>query len=105
MKNLMKSVCGKFISGKAIPETAVEMMKSRYSAYTVHDIDYIMNTHEPARLSEISRDVLSNWATSSKWLSLEILKTEKGEKTDLEGIVEFVAKYESTRFRSRCLLS
>jgi SEC-C motif domain protein len=86
--------CSKFISGKAIPQTAVEMMKSRYTAYTVHDIEYIMNTHEPARLSEISRDVLSNWATTSKWISLEILKTEKGEKTDSEGIVEFIANYE-----------
>lgn len=86
--------CERFISGKATPETAEELMKSRYTAYTIHDIDYIMNTHEPSRLNEISREILADWSNSSKWISLEIVKTENGEMNDKEGIVEFIAKYE-----------
>lgn len=86
--------CGKFISGEVVPKSAEELMKSRYTAYTTQNIDYIMNTHDRATLNEVSRDILEEWSTSSKWLSLQILNCEKGCESDKEGIVEFIAKYE-----------
>lgn len=86
--------CEKYINGSAKPETAEALMRSRYTAYTIHDIDYIMNTHDPDNRDKVSRAVLKDWSESSKWISLEILDTEKGLKDDEEGFVEFKAKYE-----------
>ncbi len=86
--------CLKIISGESTADTALDLMKSRYFAYTSQNIDYIMNTHDPDTLSEISKEVLTEWSIHSKWISLEILDCKKGEKNDSEGIVEFKAIYE-----------
>ncbi len=45
--------CLKIISGESTADTALDLMKSRYFAYTSQNIDYIMNTHDPDTLSEI----------------------------------------------------
>ena len=89
--------CDKYLSGRQIPETPEQLMRSRYTAFTKHDIDYIMNTHNPDNRDKISKAVMKDWAVNSKWISLEIISTEKGGKDDLEGIVEFKAKYETDK--------
>lgn len=86
--------CIKFISGEKIPLTAEEIMRARYYAYTVHDMDYIMKTHDSETVGSISREILTDWSNSSKWISLDIVSTEKGSETDNDGIVEFIAIYE-----------
>jgi SEC-C motif-containing protein len=62
-------------------------MRSRYSAYVVGDIPYVLNTwHASTRPSAIDPATLPNWC------SLEIIRTEKGQADDDEGLVEFNAK-------------
>ena len=39
--------CEPFIRGKAFPETAEQLMRSRYSAYTLQEIPYITDTLHP----------------------------------------------------------
>lgn len=82
-----------FAEGKGTPETAEELMKSRYAAYTVGNIDYIMETHDPATREGISVEETEEWAKSSEWLGLEIISTEGGSPSDDQGIVEFKATY------------
>ncbi len=86
--------CSKYLTGEKVPLTAEELMRSRYYAYTVQDIDYIMTTHDSDTVGSISRDVLSDWAKYSKWISLEIVSKEQGNENDDKGIVEFIAIYE-----------
>jgi SEC-C motif-containing protein len=84
--------CGPFIEGKALPDTAEQLMRSRYSAYVVGAADYIIDTHDP-RTREMDRAEVERWSEKSEWLGLEIVSTEDGGPEDEHGIVEFRARF------------
>ena len=69
-------------------------MRSRYTAYTRGDIDYIKSTLTPAAQRGFDATAAKKWATSSKWLGLKIQAAEKGSPTDTTGVVDFTATYE-----------
>ena len=85
--------CGRFLSGEAHPETAEALMRSRYTAYTKQNIDYVFGTHDPQTASNQDKTYAEKWARDAKWDGLEIVSTEKGGPEDTEGVVEFKAKY------------
>jgi SEC-C motif domain protein len=85
--------CGPYISGKANPPTAEALMRSRYSAYVEHEIDYIINTCLHKGKDDIDYKSTKDWSEQSKWLGLKIISLEKSGVTDTEGIVEFEASY------------
>ena len=87
-KDMVKR-CMEYIEGKAEPKTAEELMKSRYTAYTIGNIDYIIDTHDPSTSKDISKEETEEWAKSSEWLGLEIIATEAGSTSDDKGVVEF----------------
>jgi len=68
-------------------------MRSRYTAYTRGDIDYIANTHAAESRAAFDRAAAKAWATQSKWLGLRIVRVEGGGPADRDGIVAFVATY------------
>jgi len=82
-----------YIEGKALPATAAELMASRYVAYSLRDIDYLIDSHDPKTRSRIDRKETERWAREAEWLSLEIVRTERGGPEDERGEVEFVARY------------
>ncbi len=84
--------CDPFISGKTLPQTPEQLMRSRYSAYTAVNIDYIGRTMRGAALKDFNKRETENWARQLEWLGLEVLDT--GMK-DHDGFVEFIAKYSS----------
>jgi len=85
--------CKPFIDGEKIPATAVDLMKSRYSAYVIKDIDYIVETTHPGVRKSFSKAVTKEWAEASTFTSLEIIELENGNQEDKQGIVEFKACY------------
>lgn len=85
--------CGPYIKGEAKPDTAEALMRSRYSAYTVEDIDYVVATHDPASRDDVDREGASKWASEADWDGLEVVATEAGGASDQEGDVEFIARY------------
>ena len=86
--------CEPYITGKLKPPTAEALMRSRYSAYAGHAIDYIINTCVRTGKENIDRQSTRDWSEQSTWLGLTIIAVEKGGITDTEGIVEFKASYE-----------
>ena len=71
-----------------MPETAGQLMRSRYTAFTLDRISYLEKTWHPAtRPASIETD------SKVRWLGLKIRRTEQGGADDDEGIVEFVARY------------
>jgi SEC-C motif-containing protein len=86
--------CQPYISGKAKAPTAQTLMRSRYTAYAEHEIDYIINTCVHRGSEDIDPKSTREWSEQSKWLGLKIISTEKGGISDNEGIVEFEALYE-----------
>jgi SEC-C motif-containing protein len=86
--------CEPYISGTAQPPTAEALMRSRYSAYVEHAIDYIIDTCVHRGKDDIDYKSTRDWSEQSTWLGLKIVDVEKGGPADNEGIVEFKASYE-----------
>ncbi len=86
--------CGPFLSNKALPETAEKLMRSRYTAFTRADMDYLKKTLAPESQSDYDSASAKEWAEKSIWKGLQINSTEKGTASDKRGIVEFTAVYE-----------
>ena len=84
-----RQCCEPLLDNQAHAKTAEQLMRSRYTAYTMNREDYLLSTWY-----ESTRPVQLNLAAEPvKWLGLEILRCDAGLKGDAEGIVEFVARY------------
>lgn len=93
-KQNYEACCGSIISGKRNAQTCLELMKSRYSAYTKADINYLMlSHHSKTRPKQKERMGIKLWAESVRWMQLIIVNTWDGAATDKEGHVEFKALY------------
>ncbi len=90
----LKARCLPFLRGEAVPQTAGDMMASRYIAYSTGDVDYILATHDPATRDETDREATEEWAKTARFHGLSILSSKAGGPSDDEGEVEFIALYE-----------
>lgn len=85
--------CEPLINGVKPAETAEQLMRSRYTAFTRAAVSYLIDTVHPDKRSQHDEKTTRKWAEKAQWHSLEILSTEKGCAQDTEGVVEFVALY------------
>ena len=90
-KKTLNKCCGPLISGKKIPAKPEALMRARYTAYTLGEIDYIYDTMRGASRKGFSRRVAAYWASQVQWIKLEVIKA-KEPKSD-EAQVEFKAYY------------
>jgi SEC-C motif-containing protein len=88
-----ENCCSRFIEGQHLPETAEELMRARYTAYTMSKIDFIKKTLAVESQKEFDSVATQKWADESEWKGLKILSTEKGSKNDKKGTVEFIATF------------
>lgn len=80
--------CGRFHGGTAQAPTAEQLMRSRYSAFVVHDAGYLLRTWHPStRPGSLELD------PSLTWRRLDILSTTRGGPLDSDGVVEFAAHF------------
>jgi len=91
--------CQPYVEGKAQAPTAEALMRSRYSAFAVGNIDYLIESVAPEQRHDIDRGSLQAWSKESTWDGLDIIDTVDGREGDTTGIVEFVAHF--TRERKR----
>ena len=85
------SCCEPFITGKQSPETPEALMRSRYSAYTMANIDYIKETMRGNALAGFQELDATRWAKRVTWIKLNVLKSVT-ESLSL-GYVEFEASF------------
>ena len=88
-----ESCCRPLLEGKKKAATAEQLMRARYSAYVVKNVDYIDQTQVAVPNEVFNKEEALKWAESSDWMGLEIVKTQKGDSNDNTGLVEFVAHY------------
>ncbi len=81
--------CGPYLRGEAFPQTAEDLMRSRYTAYARREIDYLIDTHLPH--DEARRSGIVAWSERAAFVGLEVLQTEAGQLEDETGVVEFIA--------------
>lgn len=85
-----EACCGVFISGEQTATTAVQLMRSRYMAYTNLNVKYLLTTwHASTRPTEITLDT----KPEPQWLGLKIVNHTDGRAESSSGTVEFIARY------------
>ncbi len=85
--------CRRFHEYAEKPDTAAELMRSRYTAYYLGLVDYLVKTTHPDKLQPNYRSLLEKTKNNTKWIGLEVLSSSMGKKTDKIGKVHFVARY------------
>lgn len=78
--------CGRFIDGGEVPQTAEQLMRSRYTAYTMRKESYLKATWHPSTrpVDAVTQE------DGTKWLGLEVRRhVPAGD----EATVEFIARY------------
>lgn len=78
--------CGPLHAGTTAAATAVQLMRSRYSAFVVGDAAYLLATWHPS-----TRPAALDLDAGVRWLGLDVLATAGGGLLAEEGTVEFVA--------------
>ena len=68
-------------------------MRSRYSAFVTHAIDYLFESHHPETRGELDRDEVRRFSEGGTWQGLEVLDTVDGQARVERGWVEFIARY------------
>lgn len=85
--------CGPIHKGTQPAITAEALMRSRYSAFVLADINYLMKSHHAStRPIKEKHDILV-WTKSVQWLGLQIISKSTGLASDVEGRVEFKASF------------
>ncbi len=80
--------CAPLHRGESSAATAELLMRSRYAAFAVGDVDYLNRTWHPStRPAGLSLDA------DRRWYRLDVLATARGRLLDTEGTVEFRAFY------------
>ena len=90
---LFANCCQPIISGKKEALTAQELMRSRYTAFTQANVDYLMRSHSAKTRPIKERKSIEKWAKSVNWMGLTIIQTQAGDANDEIGYVEFKALY------------
>ncbi|MFL0798290.1 MAG: YchJ family protein [Cellvibrionaceae bacterium] len=92
-----KECCGKYHRGlstgknagaNTLPDSPETLMRSRYSAFALGEIDYLINTLHASKGKPDDADSLETAIESTQWLRLHILNHSQSDKA---GVVEFQA--------------
>jgi SEC-C motif-containing protein len=83
--------CGQYIEQHQVPLTPEALMRSRYSAYTRANMDYIQQTMRGKPALGFDANQVGKWAKKVWWLRLQVMNATM--INDTQGYVEFVATY------------
>lgn len=81
--------CGPLHRGERTATTAVALMRSRFCAFAVGEVDYLLATWD-----EEYRPATMELDDSITWRRLQIVDTDAGTETDATGMVQFRAQYQ-----------
>lgn len=86
--------CEPYINGVVKAPSAEALMRSRYTAYTVHNAEYLYNTSAPAMHRHLTKALILNWAKSNHWIKLEVIRAT-------QNLVEFKAYYLDNKLQAQ----
>ncbi|MCY1279868.1 hypothetical protein D9M68_521190 [compost metagenome] len=84
--------CGRYHAGTPAP-SAEHLMRSRYSAYVLGLVDYLVRTTLPAQQAAIDRAAIAAWSAQSTWLGLEVESSEVLGGKPEHAFVTFTARW------------
>lgn len=90
-KKSYKLCCEPIHKDILLAKSPLELMKSRYTAYVLGNIDYLMTSHHSSTRPTQEKEAILQWTKNVDWLGLEII--EANEPQQNEGYVTFKAKF------------
>lgn len=90
---LYDNCCAIAHSNISLVKTAEQLMRSRYTAYVLANIDYLMQSHHSSTRPIREKQEIVDWTTSVDWIKLEVLNATHGLESDEKGTVEFKAYF------------
>lgn len=85
--------CQPYLNASQHPTKPAQLMRSRYSAFVLHNADYLVSSWHPTRRYQGLVSELSEGFGSAEWLGLTIFEESPG-KEDNEAYVSFVARFQ-----------
>ncbi|MEO1889380.1 MAG: YchJ family protein [Cycloclasticus sp.] len=85
--------CQPFINRSSLPSTAEQLMRSRFTAFALVNIQYLSDTHYPSKRSANELHELQQNSLHTSWIELTILDTQDGLSSDSIGTVAFTAVF------------
>lgn len=85
--------CARYHSG-SLPSTAEQLMRSRYSAYVLGLVDYLISSTLPIQQAQLDRAAISAWSSQSQWLGLEVQSHQMVAGQPAHAWVCFIAYWE-----------
>ena len=86
-----ENCCKPYHQHQRLPKTALPLMRSRYSAYVLQHIDYLIETTLPNQQPHLDKAAISHWSANTHWLGLDILQHKVRSK--IHENVEFNAHF------------
>lgn len=90
-KRTFETCCGPLLAGAALPETAVDLMRSRFTAYGEAAVPYLVETTAPEMRGGLEPADLAAYCRDLRLVALRIVETEDGGAEDETGYVTFEA--------------
>lgn len=88
--------CLPLIEQKQSAENALALMRSRYTAFALHAVDYLLATHHPSfREADLGKQLMTGFKENIQWLQLEIISHIETKKKNAK--VEFKAYYHDSK--------
>ena len=87
--------CEPIVQGQKPAPTAEALMRSRYTAFALGAIDYLIDTTAPENRRDDDAELLADQVKYTNWTGLKILSKDQGGRSDESGMVEFEADFET----------
>lgn len=91
---LFRDCCKAVLADQGLAQTAEQLMRSRYTAYTLGNNDYLLKSWAP----ETRPDSIHPEEEHLHWIGLEVEECDKGLAGDKEGMVVFTARFISSDY-------
>lgn len=88
-----RDCCNRFFGSSQVPETAEQLMRSRYVAHYLQKDAYLLATRHPEFVEKGEAGRTRAGFRGLQWLRLEIHDRQAGGATDDSGVVEFSAHF------------
>lgn len=85
--------CELYIQKQGFAPTPEKLMRSRYTAYTQSNIDYIAQTMKGPAMKHFDPVTALQWAKEVQWIELKVLNAPEVKPGETKGFVEFIARY------------
>ena len=89
--NSYERCCRPYLEEQQEAPTPEQLMRSRYTAYSLANIEYIKQTMLGKPLIQFNESEAKKWAEKAIWIELKVL--DVALKTAEQGFVEFIAAF------------